>query len=80
MPFHRFYFELRRNERPVNTTIVAPNVRLLGENAAMVNYVRLVQSVDDNGKPVTRRFEETRVWERQGGAWRHVHFHRSQNG
>ena len=79
MPFHRFYFELRRNERPVNTTIVAPHVRLLGESAAMVNYVRLVQSVDDGGKPVTRRFEETRVWERQGSVWRHVHFHRSQN-
>jgi calcium/calmodulin-dependent protein kinase (CaM kinase) II len=80
MAFHRFYFELRRNERPVNTTMVSPHLRMMGENAAVVNYVRLVQSVDDAGKPVTRAFEETRVWERQGVVWRHVHFHRSQNG
>jgi calcium/calmodulin-dependent protein kinase (CaM kinase) II len=79
MAFHRFYFELRRNERPVNTTIVSPHVRLIGENAAVVSYVRIVQSVDDNGRPQSRRCEETRVWERQGGVWRHVHFHRSQN-
>ena len=80
MDFHRFYFELRRNERPVNTTMVAPHVRMMGENAAVVNYVRLVQSVDESGQPQTRRFEETRVWERRNGVWRHVHFHRSQNG
>ena len=28
-------------------------------------------------KPVTAAVEETRVWQRTGGKWVHVHFHRS---
>jgi hypothetical protein len=28
---------------------------------------------------VTTRCEETRVWERRDGSWKHVHFHRSEN-
>jgi calcium/calmodulin-dependent protein kinase (CaM kinase) II len=59
--------------------MVAPHVRMMGENAAVVSYVRLIQSVDESGRPQTHRFEETRVWEHRNGAWRHVHFHRSQN-
>jgi calcium/calmodulin-dependent protein kinase (CaM kinase) II len=42
-----------------------------------MQYVRLVQKLKD-GRPVTLAFEETRVWEKQEGAWKHVHFHRSQ--
>jgi calcium/calmodulin-dependent protein kinase (CaM kinase) II len=79
MEFHRFYFNLERTARPVNNTISSPHVRLLGDDAAVVSYVRLVQSVDDAGKAHTRQIEETRVWERNNGKWRHVHFHRSLN-
>ena len=32
------------------------------------------------GSPVTTHFEETRVWQRIGGKWRHVHIHRSPAG
>ena len=28
---------------------------------------------------IVRRSEETRVWERRDGVWKHVHFHRSAN-
>ena len=45
---------------------------------AVVSYVRLVQSIGDDGAPVTSAFEETRVWQMQDGLWRHVHFHRSR--
>ena len=37
---------------PHNTTICSPHVRLLGD-VAVVCYVRLVQRLDDAGKPVT---------------------------
>jgi calcium/calmodulin-dependent protein kinase (CaM kinase) II len=77
LAFHRFYFNLDRGSRPVHTTICAPHVRMLGEDAAVVSYVRLTQSLDANDAPRTSRVEETRVWQRQNGAWRHVHFHRS---
>ena len=61
MEFHRFYFDLGGISGPHNTTICAPHVRLLGD-VAVVCYVRLVQRLDDAGKPVTSRNEETRVW------------------
>jgi hypothetical protein len=79
MEFHHFYFGQGGIAGPHNTTICSPHVRLLGD-VAVVCYVRLVQRLDESGKPITVRSEETRVWQRQGAAWRHVHFHRSMNG
>lgn len=79
LEFHQFYFNLKSAPRPTNNTISSPHVRLIGKDAAVVSYVRLVQTVDDAGRPVTRHIEETRVWERRDGRWRHVHFHRSLN-
>lgn len=79
LDFHRYYFALGARKTPVNTTMCAPHVRLLGDDAAVVSYVRLVQSVDAAGTPQTTRCEETRVWHRQASGWRHVHFHRSAN-
>jgi calcium/calmodulin-dependent protein kinase (CaM kinase) II len=51
-------------------------VRLIGDTA-VICYLRLVQHLDAAGAAVTARFEETRVWQKQSGQWRHVHFHRS---
>jgi hypothetical protein len=79
LDFHGFYFDLGAGKGPHNITMVSPHVRLMGEDAAVLSYVRLVQRLDDAGSPITTRCEETRVWERRGGAWRHVHFHRSTN-
>ena len=79
MDFHRFYFNLESTTSPHNTTMSMPHVRLLGDDAAVVSCQRLVQKLNAEGVPVTARFEETRVWERQNGRWQHVHFHRSAN-
>jgi ketosteroid isomerase-like protein len=76
LDFHKFYFELGAGTGPRNTTIASPDVRLMGD-VAVVAYVRLVQSLDTGGSPRTSHVEETRVWQRQLGHWRHVHFHRS---
>ncbi|MEX2113563.1 MAG: DUF4440 domain-containing protein [Pirellulales bacterium] len=77
MDFHRYYFDLGPGDSPRNTTISSPHVRLLGD-VAVVSYVRLIQWIGEAGTQVTSSFEETRVWQRQHGAWRHVHFHRSR--
>jgi calcium/calmodulin-dependent protein kinase (CaM kinase) II len=77
MEFHRFYFDLPGGDGPVNTTMSAPQVRLLGPDAAIISYARLTQRTGSDGAPVTSRCEETRVWQRIEGRWRHVHFHRS---
>jgi ketosteroid isomerase-like protein len=76
LDFHQFYFQLGAVSRARNTTLAAPHVRLLGD-AAVVSYVRLDQRGGPDGAPLTLAFEETRVWQRRDGRWRHVHFHRS---
>jgi ketosteroid isomerase-like protein len=77
MAFHKFYFDLGAPSSPRNTTMASPHVLILGDDAAVVTYVRLVQRLGDDGKPATVCSEETRVWQRIDGRWRHVHFHRS---
>lgn len=77
MPFHRFYFELDgAGPAHKQNTLANTHVRLLGD-VGIVSYVRLTQKLDPHGVPVTVAMEETRVWQRQNGKWRHVHFHRS---
>jgi|GEM_PF-232679 len=77
--FHKYYFDLGGARTPSHNTICSPQVRLLGEDAAVVTYVRLTQHVDGAGAAQTAKCEETRVWHRQDGRWQHVHFHRSTN-
>ncbi|HEX4150305.1 MAG TPA: DUF4440 domain-containing protein [Pirellulales bacterium] len=77
LEFHKFFFDLGASGLPYHTTLASPHVRLLGENAAVVSYTRLVQRADAAGAVSISAANETRVWQRQQGRWRHVHFHRS---
>ena len=81
MPFHKYYFDLPGSpQKPAkNVTMSQPHVRLIGDQAAVLSYVRLTQALDASGQPQTGRVEETRVWQKIGGQWKHVHFHRSGN-
>jgi calcium/calmodulin-dependent protein kinase (CaM kinase) II len=76
LAFHRFYFNLGGVHRAHNTTMCAPQVRLLGD-VAVITYVRLDQRLTADGTPASQAVQETRVWQRREGKWRHVHFHRS---
>jgi calcium/calmodulin-dependent protein kinase (CaM kinase) II len=75
LDFHQYYFNLPPSTTSVQSTIVAPHIRIMGD-VAVIAYIRLTQKMSD-GKPVTVSMEETRVWQRQHGRWKHVHFHRS---
>lgn len=77
LAFHRFYFENGTFSVPRQTTMASARVRIFGD-VAIVCYVRLLQAQTREGF-VTQAFEETRVWHRHDGQWRHVHFHRSDN-
>src|SRR5262245_13835902 len=81
MAFHKYFFDLPGSpQKPAkNVTMSQPHVRAMGDDAAVVSYVRLTQSLDASGTPQTGRVEETRVWQKIGGQWKHVHFHRSGN-
>ncbi len=76
MEFHAFYFRLSGGQVKPHNTMCSPHVRVMGD-VAVVAYYRLTQVVDADGHPSTRGTEETRVWQRQNGRWKHVHFHRS---
>lgn len=76
LDFHRYYFDLDGKPPNSHVTLAAPHVREMGDTA-VVAYVRLVQRTSREGVSETLAFEETRVWQRQDGHWRHVHFHRS---
>jgi hypothetical protein len=76
LEFHRFYFDLGGVKGRFQTTLASPRVRIMGD-VALVTYVRLNQRVSADKVPSTAGFEETRVWQRRDGAWKHVHFHRS---
>jgi hypothetical protein len=76
LPFHRFYFDLGAGAGPCHVTMASPRVRWLGKDAAVISCVRLLQKLVE-GATVTVATEETRVWQRRDGQWRHVHFHRS---
>lgn len=84
LPFHKFYFDLAAEKAKghphVTTTLASPVVKLLGNEVAVVCYVRLVQKLDGSGNPVVSSGEETRVWVRMASGWKHVHFHRSVPG
>ncbi|XP_073985849.1 calcium/calmodulin-dependent protein kinase II isoform X8 [Rhodnius prolixus] len=80
MEFHKFYFDnVIKNCKAINTTILNPNVHLLGDEAACIAYVRLTQYIDKQGMAHSSQCEETRVWHKKDSKWQNVHFHRSSN-
>jgi calcium/calmodulin-dependent protein kinase (CaM kinase) II len=81
LDFHRFYFQDPAGGAPPprQNTMSSPRVHLLGNDAAVVAYVRLVQRQAADGSFTTDCCEETRIWRREANVWRHVHFHRSCN-
>ena len=76
LPFHAFYLQ-RAGSKTRQSTICSPRVLLMGDQAACVTYVRLVQIVDAEANDSVGSYEETRIWEKQDGQWKHIHFHRS---
>lgn len=79
LEFHQFYFKLGGARRQHNTTICAPSARVIGD-VGVVAFTRLNQRIGADGSPYTQAFLETRIWQRQEGKWKHIHFHRSLAG
>ncbi|XP_033097096.1 calcium/calmodulin-dependent protein kinase type II subunit delta-like isoform X4 [Anneissia japonica] len=77
MDFHKFYFDNANKGNKARNTIVNPYVHLIGEDTAVIAYVRLTQFINSSGLPVTQQSEETRVYQRKESKWQHIHFHRS---
>lgn len=80
LPFHAFYLMREKPGAMKQSTICSPRIRLLGDDAAVVTFVRLVQTSSPAAGDAVASCEETRVWQRLDGKWKHVHFHRSFAG
>jgi calcium/calmodulin-dependent protein kinase (CaM kinase) II len=76
LAFHQFYFNLGGVKGAHQTMMIAPHVRVMGD-AAVVAYIRLNQRLGADREAVTSAVQETRVWQKKDGKWKHVHFHRS---
>ena len=74
--FHKFYFDLGGVRGKHKTTVHKPHVQIVSETG-ILGYVRLVQCLDENGRPRTVANAETRIWKWTGSVWLHVHFHRT---
>ena len=79
LAFHQFYFNLGGVKGAHQTMMIAPHVRVMGD-AAVVAYIRLNQRLGADREAVTSAVQETRVWQKKDGKWKHVHFHRSLIG
>lgn len=76
LAYHKFYFQLGPAKEGHNTTICSPSIRVAGD-MAVISYIRLNQRLAADGSPKESVVEETRVWQKKDGRWKHVHFHRS---
>lgn len=79
MPFHKFYFDLESSGLPNQSVISSPLIRVIGD-CAVITYIRVCQRLNADGGVPSSAFEETRIWEKQNGVWKHIHFHRSAPG
>lgn len=77
MEFHHVYFNRRATPGTPNPIMCAPHVRMLGKDVALICYVRLTQQATAEKSFKTSGCSETRVWHKQNGQWKHVHFHRT---
>ncbi|XP_062498761.1 calcium/calmodulin-dependent protein kinase type II subunit delta-like [Corticium candelabrum] len=77
MELHQFLFDHVKRPAKIRNYILHPKVMMLGDQGAMIAYVRLTQFIDKSERPVHIRAEETRVYHKERGRWMMVHFHRS---
>jgi ketosteroid isomerase-like protein len=62
--------------KPARFDILSPRIQVYGDQTGIVTYTRLM-TYDEGGKPRWSTFNETRIFIKQGGAWKMAHFHRS---
>jgi len=74
--FHVFQTESQEKPRRFHLELVDPVIRVYGK-AAYACYTLLV-SRDDDGVVTTTAMNETRVFAKEQGGWKMVHFHRSR--
>jgi calcium/calmodulin-dependent protein kinase (CaM kinase) II len=71
--FHRANFTIKPTVKNKVTTMASPHVRVMGD-VGIVSYARINRHATEVGMQFYGTLE-TRVWQRQNGQWKQVHFH-----
>jgi calcium/calmodulin-dependent protein kinase (CaM kinase) II len=75
LEFHRANFTIKPLAKNKVTTIVSPHVRVMGD-VGIVSYARVNRHATETSLSFYGTLE-TRVFHRQAGKWKQVHFHQS---
>ena len=75
LPFHNLWLNEIPSNEPYHIEIINPTYRIIG-NVGYAAYSLIVGRVVD-GIPQARKSTETRIFEKNSGKWKMIHFHRS---
>ena len=64
LPFHAFYLLREPSTAVKQSTICSPRVRMLGDDAAVITFVRLSQKSSPDAGDSVASCEETRIWQK----------------
>lgn len=76
LPFHLFLVERTSNDQEYHIEVVNPKIKVY-DDTAYTSYTLIVTRWDE-GEPVFNQFYETRIFHKEHGLWKMVHFHRSE--
>lgn len=75
LAFHLFFMEHSKIKDPYHLEIVNPIIRVYGDTG--YTAYTLIQNKLKDGNYVITQVNETRIFNKENGKWKMVHFHRS---
>lgn len=75
LDFHLFFMEHSMTKDPYHLEIVNPIIRIYGDTG--YTAYTLIQNKLKDGDYVITQVNETRIFNKENGNWKMVHFHRS---
>ena len=75
LPFHEFFMTNFKTTDPYHLELIKPTIKVYGDTGYTAYTMVILKKTDE--KAVMTKVNETRIWNRENGSWRMVHFHRS---
>ncbi len=74
LDFHLFFMQNSKVSHPYHIELVDPVINVYGDTAYAA--YTLIQNTYDQGEYTIKSVNETRIFNKQDGKWKLVHFHR----
>ncbi|MCY3414233.1 MAG: nuclear transport factor 2 family protein [Candidatus Heimdallarchaeota archaeon] len=75
LDFHLFFMRTSKQQHPYHLELVDPRIRVYGDTAYTA-YTLLQNTYTPDGYKI-KKVNETRIFHKEDGKWKMVHFHRS---